>query len=83
MTNLGDKAEHQITGFQGIVTGRAEYLSGCEKILIQPQGLQEKGNPIEAQWFDVPECKTLEAGAFTPERYIDAPGGPQHEAPKP
>ncbi len=74
MINLGDKAQDTISGFEGIVTGRAEYLYGCVRVLIEPEGLTENGSPQEAQWFD--------------EQRVDGEskaeaGGPQKDAPKP
>jgi hypothetical protein len=42
----------RITGFSGVVVGRAEYLNGCISCNVQPEGLQTSGEPIEAQWFD-------------------------------
>ena len=35
-TELGQKVKDSITGFAGIVTGRAEYITGCHQILVQP-----------------------------------------------
>jgi len=50
---LGSKAKCRITGFEGICTGRAEWLYACTKVMLQPQKLQEKtGQPIEPHWFD-------------------------------
>ena len=33
---LGQKVQDSITGFAGLVTGRCEYITGCNQILIQP-----------------------------------------------
>ncbi|MGN6451310.1 MAG: hypothetical protein ACTHLK_22500 [Brucella intermedia] len=46
MITLGATAKDIITGFEGVVTGRASYLTGCDQYLISPRG--EK----EARWFD-------------------------------
>lgn len=44
---LGATAKDKITGFEGVVTGHARYLTGCDQFLISPR------NEKEARWFDV------------------------------
>jgi hypothetical protein len=46
MINLGMTAEDSITGFIGVVTGRATYITGCDQYLLSPKGDKE------ARWFD-------------------------------
>ncbi len=51
--NLGRKAVDKITGFSGVITGHAEYLTGCDQFLVQPSC--DKGANAkypEAIWFD-------------------------------
>jgi len=48
---LGSKVRETITGFEGIVTARTEWLWGCARVAVQPPALHE-GKPVEAQWFD-------------------------------
>ena len=47
---MGVKAKDRITGFKGVVTARAEYLTGCRQYLVQPsaKGGEWKGG----EWFD-------------------------------
>lgn len=73
MIKMGDKVKDVISGFEGVATGRAEYLHGCVKILVEPEGLQESGKPIGAEWFDE---QRLDASSET------EAGGPQNDAPK-
>lgn len=47
MIKLGTKVRDSITGFEGIVTARAEYLYGC--IRCEVAGCDKPG---EALWFD-------------------------------
>jgi len=78
--NLGSKVRDSITGFEGIVTGRAEYLSGCVRILIQPQGLNNDGEMIESQWIDEGQLEIIKAEK---ESKKVVTGGPRsNEAPK-
>jgi hypothetical protein len=45
---LGDQARDPISGFEGTVTGRAEYLYGCVQVLLSGS---DDGKPI-GEWFD-------------------------------
>lgn len=76
---LGDKATAAITGFTGIVTARVDYLTGCSQLCIQPQGLDDKGQPFESRYFDEPYCDLVEAGVVinrTPGRSEGATAAP-------
>ena len=48
---IGRKAKDKITGFEGILTGRAEYLTGCDQFLVQP-AVKKGGDYAGGQWFD-------------------------------
>lgn len=48
---FGDTVKDQVTGFQGIATGRAEYISGCSQVLLAPQ-VKKTGEMQESQWID-------------------------------
>lgn len=47
---LGDDAHDRISGFQGVVIGRATYLFTAAQLLIAPPVI-ERGAPAEPQWF--------------------------------
>jgi len=51
MAQLGQTVTDKITGFAGIVTGRVEYISGCNQCLVTPR-VGADGAFKEAQWFD-------------------------------
>jgi len=51
MVKLGNFYTDRITGFKGIATGRTEYLYGCVRVQLEPQGLKD-GKPTESMWFD-------------------------------
>lgn len=68
---LGDKARHAITGFEGIVTARVQYLTGCDQVHLQPQGLDKDGKTFDGHYYDEPYVDLIEAGAVpdrTPRR---------------
>lgn len=49
---LGDIARDTITGFEGVVVARTEWLNGCWRLTLQPKKLQENGKPIDTETFD-------------------------------
>lgn len=59
MALLGEKARDPLSGFEGIVVARTEWLYGCVRLALQPRGLHE-GKPIEAQWFDQAQVEVVE-----------------------
>lgn len=71
---LGDKAKDSITGFQGIVIAITDWLSGCRRILIQPEKLIE-GKVVEAMPFDEPQVVLIKAGAVPEGPHVK--GGPR------
>ncbi|MGJ8561713.1 MAG: hypothetical protein ACSHX3_15895 [Litorimonas sp.] len=57
--SLGDKVKDTLTGFTGIVTARAEYLTGCNQIFVLPSA--EKSNEYkDGHWFDIERIEKLE-----------------------
>ena len=48
---LGTTMKDKITGFSGIATAHARYLSGCHQTLIVPK-IDEKGSYRSGEWFD-------------------------------
>lgn len=49
---MGQKVRDELTGYTGIVTGRAEYLTGCERVLVQPTFCKD-GDLVEGAWIDI------------------------------
>ena len=56
---LGDRAKDKITGFTGIVTAITRWISGCDRINVQPEVLHD-GRPIEGQCFDDTQLEVVE-----------------------
>lgn len=57
-TMLGTTQRDKITGFQGVVTGFCQYISGCNQALLVPK-VDEKGDHKEAHWFDVQRLEQI------------------------
>lgn len=47
---LGITVKDKITGFSGIITGLARYITGCDQYLVQPEA--KNGDYKEGRWFD-------------------------------
>ncbi len=47
----GDAVREKITGFSGIITGTAFYLTGCTQYLITAESKNEI-TPAKASWYD-------------------------------
>jgi hypothetical protein len=63
MPNLGDKVRDKITGHEGIVIARTEWLYGCVRYVVQGQTLHE-GKPTEPHTFDEDQLVVLKADAL-------------------
>lgn len=58
---LGDTVKHTVTGFVGTAIGRTEWLSGCDRIAVQPT-IDKEGKLRENQSFDEPELVIVKKG---------------------
>ena len=74
---LGDKVRDEITGFEGIVTLRSQWLNNCNTYGVKPTTLKD-GVPQERQHFDEPQLVLLEERLFGESRDT---GGPQRTVP--
>jgi hypothetical protein len=80
---LGDKAKDMVTGFEGVVTGKAEYITGCVRFQIECGSPDKKSKSTYSDWVDEVRLKLIKKGVFKPDRtmVIDKPAGPM-SAPK-
>lgn len=56
----GDKAKSVITGFKGIITARADHLTGCNRYYLQPT-INEDGTVPDGCWHDEQELKVIKS----------------------
>jgi len=49
---LGQEGKDIVTGFSGIVMAKAQYLTGCNQVLLTPQSLDKEGKRRDGEWFD-------------------------------
>lgn len=50
MLKIGIKAKDVITGFNGVITGKCSYITGCDQYLVQPE--MKDGTWVDSKWFD-------------------------------
>lgn len=82
MIKLGKEAQDKITGFKGIITGRAEYLTGCNQYILTPKVKKGSASPAEGAWFDEGSLEIIGKGISAKEvQTADTLGGPQRDAP--
>lgn len=60
MIKLGDIARDKVTGFQGMVVARIEYLNGCVRLGIQPTTLDKDGKMAESMFIDDTQCEKVD-----------------------
>lgn len=77
---MGLKIRDRLTGFEGICTGRAEYLYGCAQLLLIPKKGKDGKFP-EGVWVDEQRCEAVGSRVVNIQR-VATSGGPQIEAPK-
>lgn len=75
---MGAKVIDKITGFEGIITGAASYLTGCNQYLLQPPA--KDGEFKEGLWFDENRIGTIREMFVKKSIKGEKPGGPQFNA---
>jgi hypothetical protein len=65
--NLGITAKDPITGYQGIIIGRAHHLFGCSQYGIASRDLDSSGQVRKTEWFDEARIEVVGDGTRTVE----------------
>jgi hypothetical protein len=77
---LGDRAKDRISGFEGVVTARTEWLTGVVRYGLEPEALRD-GKPGEIQWFD--EGRLTEPSQKSTVGFQELPAVPARGGPTP
>lgn len=80
MENLGKQARDKVTGFEGVIIGKLNYLFGCAQYCIIPRAVNNELK--ESQWFDEGRIEMIGAGVSPDEVLADEPGGLNPICPK-
>ena len=78
MIELGMKARDRITGFEGTISGRAQYLTGCDQYLLNPPA--RDGKLCDSAWIDEQRLEVLTGAPLVLDN--SAGNGADREAPK-
>lgn len=80
MLELGKRAKDKITGFEGILTGRCQYLYGCDQYLITPP-VDKSGAKPDGSWIDEGRIEIVGEGIDPESVQVDEAGGEHSDAP--
>lgn len=64
---LGSILRDVITGFEGVVRGRSQYLTGCNTYGLQSREMKD-GAPTDWRWFDEHQLEATDKAAISLER---------------
>ena len=83
---LGDRVQCKITKFKGVVTCVSKWLNGCNRIAVQSEKLDDRGNVVESHWFDEPQLEIKKKAVVSPfneekKSRKKEPGGPMPSIP--
>ena len=78
---LGEQAEDKITGFKGIIVGRADHITGCNTYGWKPK-IDKDGKICDAEWFDEGVLKIIGKGINKKSVTAKDNGGDLSEHPK-
>lgn len=56
---LGDRAKDVVSNFEGIVTGHARHLTGCDTVCLRSENPETKNDEAH-RWFDVMRLELVE-----------------------
>ena len=75
---LGSKARDTISGFEGIVVAKTEWLNGCVRYTLEPTKLKDDGSTLDDETFDVQQLEAIEEAK--PKEKASTGGPPHHHA---
>jgi hypothetical protein len=80
MKNLGKQAKDKVTGFEGIIIGKINYLFGCAQYGIAPKSVDGKIN--DTNWFDEGRVEITGQGVAPEEVKAEKDGGVNRDTPR-
>jgi hypothetical protein len=60
MVKMGDLVKDKVSGFEGIIVSKHDYLNGCTRMSVQPK-VDKDGKLPECQTFDKPQLKKIKS----------------------
>lgn len=80
MIDLGQQARDKITGFTGIITARASYITGCDQYGLTPPVAD--GKIGDTHYFDEARIEITGRGILPADVTGAKNGGPNRDAPR-
>jgi hypothetical protein len=77
---LGARVRDTITGYEGIITARTEFINGCKRYAVQSENLDKDGKIVEPCWLDEEQLVAKGKPLALTQRPT---GGPRPDAPPP
>lgn len=78
---FGCLAKDKITGFTGIITGKIEWMYGCNQYCLNPK-VTNDGELKEANWFDEGRIEIIENFINPDEVKVETNGSDQYNTPR-
>lgn len=66
--NLGDEVKDRITGFQGVIISRTQWLTNCNTYGVKTRSLDKDGKPQDSCYFDEPNLELVGSEVFSSHR---------------
>jgi hypothetical protein len=57
--DLGVTLRDKITGYEGVVVGFVQYISGCNQYLIRARVTEKGKDPSAGEWIDEQRCELV------------------------
>ena len=80
MIELGQEAKDKVTGFEGIITARHQYITGCDQYQLCPPGVDKENKLKDIYSFDEGRIEILGPGITEKEVRGPKKGGPQRQS---
>lgn len=80
---LGMEGRDKITGFEGIITSKVVYLTGCAQFGVTPK-CDKDGKVVIAEYFDESRLEVIGNGILNVAAFEDTKdlGGPNRDVPR-
>jgi hypothetical protein len=80
MIELGRKGRDKVTGFEGIITARVTFITGCDQYALAPKA--EDGKIPDSVYFDEGRIEIIGDGITMREVASEKRGGPNRDCPR-
>jgi len=76
--DVGSTVKDTITGFEGVVMARIQWLNNCNTYRVQPRDLDKDGKVQDVQHFDEPQLALVKTKAIKNHPFTGGPDRGSH-----